>query len=536
MGRQLRRPVFYVTAKKLSELFKGLDRAHGTYQIDDTDVSEKVSGQALTLAQPPTLAMWQQHLDGTRSLGIVPIMDDGKCNWACIDIDTYKGDVCAQIVLFLKKYNIPFIVCRSKSGGAHVFVFFKEPVPAPKIIRKLNAIAKSMGHEGAEIFPKQVKIEPDQYGNWLNMPYFDEEVTLRYAFDKDGEQLTLDEFLKAAEKIKLTEKEFDAIQPPKLEFPFADGPPCLAQFAMQGGVSEGGRNNALMQMAAYAKFKYGEEGWKEETEKLNDLYIKPPLTGRELADTVFKSNDRRDYGYMCTHPPMVNVCNKRVCMQRQFGVGGAAEDQFEAEINLEDLKKLIYELPNGKMIDDNPKWELTIQNRVIRFPDTSFLQEQKKFATLCINKVNTYPPTLPAGRWRALIHDRLKNVEVVRIPFEQSDHAQTLEHLKDFLRNMAHAKNVSQLMDGLALNDKGVYRFRLESLVDFIREKTRRAVDADAIGEHLEAFEMRRQRSTVRIGAGHVAIVYWETDNEVLQMIESEIETPEQPDEPGVNF
>lgn len=523
-------------AEKLFELFKGLDRAHGTYTIDDTDISEKVSGQALTIATPPTVAMWQQHLAGDRSLGIVPIMDDGNCMWACIDIDTYKGDVCAQIVAFLKKYRIPFIVCRSKSGGAHVLVFFKEPIPAPVVIRKLNAIAKSMGHEGTEVFPKQIKLEPDQFGNWLNMPYFDAELTLRYAFDQDGTQLDLDQFIDWIEHHRLTRKEFDKIEPPKLEFPFADGPPCLAQFAMQGGVGEGGRNNALMQMAAYAKFKYGEEGWKEETEKLNDLYIIPPLTGRELSDTVFKSNDRRDYGYMCTHPPMVNVCNKRVCMQRQYGVGGAAEDQFEAEINLEDLRKLVYELPNGNIIDDAPKWELTIQGRVIRFPDTSFLQEQKKFATLCINKVNTFPPTLPAGRWRALIHERLKNVQIVRIPFEQSEHSQTLEHLKDYLRHMGHAKNVSQLMDGLALNDNGVYRFRLESLVDFIREKTRRSVDADQIGEHLDAFEMKRHRSTVRIGTGHAPIVYWEVDNETLQMSEAEIETPEQPDEPGVNF
>jgi hypothetical protein len=529
--------------EKLFELFKGLDRAHGTYKIDDTDISEKVSGQAMTLATPPTVDMWRQHLDGKRSLGIVPIMDDGNCNWACIDIDTYKGDVCAQIVQFLKKYKIPFIVCRSKSGGAHVYVFFKEPVPAPVIIRKMNAIAKSMGHEGAEVFPKQLKLEPDQYGNWLNMPYFDSELTLRYAFDRDGQQLDLDQFISLIEHNRLTRKEFEAIEPPKLEFPFADGPPCCAHFAMHG-IDEGGRNNALMQMSIYAKNKYGDD-WKEWTEKYNELHVNPPLNAREMSDTVFKSTDRRDYGYMCTHPPMVNVCNKRVCMQRQYGVGGAAEDQFEADVHLEDLRKLVYELPNGKVVDDAPKWELTIQGRVIRFPDTSFLQEQKKFATLCINKVNMFPPTLPAARWRMLVHDRLKNVQIVRIPFEQSEHSQTLEHLKDFLRHMAHAKNVAQLMDGLALNDNGVYRFRLESLVDYIREKTRRTVDADLIGEHLEAFEIKRQRSTVRVGTGHAPLVYWEVDNETLQMSESEIEPldepdkppkPAKPDEPGVNF
>ena len=34
--------------------------------------------------------MWQDHLDGKDpSLGIIPIMDDSKCYWGCIDVDMY---------------------------------------------------------------------------------------------------------------------------------------------------------------------------------------------------------------------------------------------------------------------------------------------------------------------------------------------------------------------------------------------------------------------------------------------------------------
>ena len=103
------------TEEKLFSLFQGLDRAHGTYKIDDTSLTEKVSGKAITIATPPTVDMWRQHLTGERSLGIVPIMDSGKCWWAAIDIDSYKGDVFSQIVKFVKKYKLPFVVCRSKS-------------------------------------------------------------------------------------------------------------------------------------------------------------------------------------------------------------------------------------------------------------------------------------------------------------------------------------------------------------------------------------------------------------------------------------
>ena len=35
--------------------------------------------------------LWQKHLNGTDSLGIIPINDDNECKWGCIDIDSYAG-------------------------------------------------------------------------------------------------------------------------------------------------------------------------------------------------------------------------------------------------------------------------------------------------------------------------------------------------------------------------------------------------------------------------------------------------------------
>jgi hypothetical protein len=30
---------------------------------------------------PESLELWKQHLDGTNSLGVIPINEDNKCKW-----------------------------------------------------------------------------------------------------------------------------------------------------------------------------------------------------------------------------------------------------------------------------------------------------------------------------------------------------------------------------------------------------------------------------------------------------------------------
>ena len=66
-----------------------------------------------------------RHLDGKDpALGIVPISSDNKCKWGCIDIDTYPFDHKKFIKKKLKeKKKIPIVLFRSKSGGAHCFIF-----------------------------------------------------------------------------------------------------------------------------------------------------------------------------------------------------------------------------------------------------------------------------------------------------------------------------------------------------------------------------------------------------------------------------
>ena len=58
----------------------------------------------------------------------------------------------------VKGFSFPLVTFRSKSGGAHLFLFAKEFIPASLMQSKLKAMADALGYAGSEIFPKQTEI------------------------------------------------------------------------------------------------------------------------------------------------------------------------------------------------------------------------------------------------------------------------------------------------------------------------------------------------------------------------------------------
>ena len=91
--------------------------------------------------------------------------------------------------------KLPLVVFRSKSGGAHVFLFTEVPVEAKIVRDKLLSISAILGYGGAEVFPKQIELKSEEdTGNFLNLPYFQGDKTTRYAFKIDGSAANLEEF------------------------------------------------------------------------------------------------------------------------------------------------------------------------------------------------------------------------------------------------------------------------------------------------------------------------------------------------------
>lgn len=126
-----------------------------------------------------------KHLKGEESLGIYPLLDDGTCKFAVIDFDFKdkedKENLTRQnaerIIYELGLIGIaPCWLEISRSGLAHVWIFFDKPVKAKSIRKVIGELLEKIGIQvrngQCEIFPKQDSLVPGQVGNYINLPYF----------------------------------------------------------------------------------------------------------------------------------------------------------------------------------------------------------------------------------------------------------------------------------------------------------------------------------------------------------------------------
>lgn len=204
-------------AQEFHELFSGNERHHGTHGAlpPRSAPSAKIKPDYRTLPGPATVELWLEHLNGTRALGIVPITDDHICYWGCIDVDDYNKFQHRDVAIRSERLGLPLIVCRSKSGGAHIYVFFSEPVCATKVRQFLFEIATILDFRSVEIFPKQAKLEVNadglrDKGSWINVPYFDARRGMRYAVLAE-KSLSVDEFVGVATDRRVAAKDLDDI-------------------------------------------------------------------------------------------------------------------------------------------------------------------------------------------------------------------------------------------------------------------------------------------------------------------------------------
>ena len=325
--------------EKFKDIFKGLERAHGCTKVSGPgENGVKVKGQSFVVRQPVTDDLWLRHLQGSQSLGIIPINEDNQCVWGCVDIDSYAGFDHKKLIDKIKNYSLPLVVCRSKSGGAHVFLFTTESVSAERMRDKLTEIKTLLGYGGSEVFPKQIQLKSqDDTGNFLNLPYFNGDDTTRYAFLENGDAASIEGFYGLYERNKQTPDQLNKIKIERPKSEYSDAPPCIELMSMNK-IPEGGRNNAMFHFGVYAKKKWPAE-WKSRITMFNIAASTNPLSESEV-DIIKRQHDKKDWGYKCNDTPMCNLCDKKLCRSRKYGIG--EEIVFPA---LTDLQKIKLEKP-----------------------------------------------------------------------------------------------------------------------------------------------------------------------------------------------
>ena len=430
--------------EKFIEIFKGLERAHGCTKVSaPIENGVKVKGQSFVVRQAVTPELWQAHLDGKQSLGIIPINDNNECRWGCVDIDSYAGFDHKKLIDKIKEAKLPLVVCRSKSGGAHVFVFVTKEVGAEVMRDKLTEIKTILGYGGSEVFPKQIKLKSqDDTGNFLNLPYFNCTNSTRYAFTEAGGADTIAGFFNSYERNKQTPQQLQQLKIERPVSEYSDGPPCIELMAINK-IPEGGRNNAIFHYGVYAKKKWPTE-WKSRITMFNIAASTTPLSESEV-DIIKRQHDKKDWGYKCNDVPMCNLCDKKLCKTRKYGIG----DELVFPL-LADLQKIKLE---------KPYYYLNVDGERLHLENVKFLKQQSLFQEACMEQLDFKPPTVKPKDWDMIINPLMKNHEPVEAPEGVTTADQLTNHLEEFCLNRHIGSDVTDLKKGSVWNHGGYHHF-----------------------------------------------------------------------------
>ena len=464
--------------EQFAHRFAGLRHGYSVFTpTKETREDGKAKGNYVTISQTITQKelhdLWGQHLKGEKGLGLVPIDENNSCVWGAIDIDEFTLDL-KGLAKKLKKFKLPLIVCRSKSGGAHLFLFVFDPVPASSLQKKLRQVASAIGFGQAEIFPKQSKLllERGDRGSSLNMPYFGGEDSTGYAFGAKGEVLSPDKFLEYTDTLVLTEKELTDLEvaPVVEDAQWLDqSPPCLEHLIAQG-FPKGMRNSGLFNVGVFLRKKFPDD-WEKKLEEINHKHMQPPLSAQEVL-SVAKQLQKKDYFYKCNDQPISSFCNSPLCRTRKFGVGASGGTPLFSNLT--------------KQNSDPPIWFLDVEGGRLEL-ETEELLNQTKFQRKCMDSLNIIPPKVRDNVWRSIIQQLLDVLTIIEVPKDASTEGHFNELLETFCTERP-AREKDEILLGKPWSNKGRTYFRLADLMDFLHRKNFREYPRNKLTAKLKDF------------------------------------------------
>jgi len=433
-------------------IFPGLNRAYGQFFITERK-GPKLDGYGKTIRELYDAELWKEHLDGKTGLGVIPIDENNQCKWACLDVDDYSVDIEKISKQFVKK-NL--IVCRSKSGGAHIFIFTKKPVSASSMINKLKDIVKKFGFVKYDLRPQQTQLlNKEDVGSWLNMPYFGGEQSDRYAL-YDGEVLTPDLFVKWVDKFAV-----DSLDDIDLGFIeklnksneiLPGGPPCLQELLSQGPLGEGSRNNGLFNLGVYLRKRFPDE-WQEKLEEYNDIHLDPPLKPREFT-SVLNSLDKKTYNYKCKDSPINAVCNRTKCLTREFG------------INDEGTMPILNSIT--KILTNPPQYFLTLSEKKVGPLSSKQVYSFIDFKQVVFENLDMLLPKINDRLWTETVNDLMSRVISVEAPKDSSNEGRLLDLLERFCTGSTSSTEIEDLLRSKAIIQETITEFRINDFMEFL--------------------------------------------------------------------
>jgi len=397
--------------KDFADLFSGNLRSYGQW--------DPATGNMVTEKAEVTEEHYRAHLEGRMGLGVVPVTDGGTCKFGCIDVDNHgKGsdgsdiDI-AALAAKIEHYRLPLVPTRSKSGGCHLYLFGQDYLPAKLVIRLLNSWRDMLQIKThVDIFPKQDSLVTSSgeksLGNWINLCYFKAEDTVRYAVNEKGEPISFELFVQMAQSKRVTVEQLQEMAARE----HLEAPPCI-QKMIHTGVESGSRNDAMYNVVVYLK-RARPETFFDDAMALNKTMFDKPL-GPAEAKKVIRSASRRDYLYKCSEDPCKSLCDRKVCVTREFGISMDEAKDLDAQDSLPQFTDLI------EYQSDPPRWGLHVNGTLIANIPTIILRDPAAMGNLIFERIKINIPKISQESWRRRVLDPLvPNLRVVEVPKEAS--------------------------------------------------------------------------------------------------------------------
>jgi len=447
------------SVKRFMAAFAGSEVAHGQTVVGRTKRNGKAEAKSFIVREPLTEKKVALHLSGGQGVGSIPINVENQSRFGAIDVDDYDLDL-REVVRRVKNSKVPLVVCRSKSGGAHLYLFLKTWVDAAILREYLTEISSALGFSGREIFPKQdtVLLERGDVGNFINLPYQNAENTLRYALDENGDAMTLEEFLRTVDQKRCNLSDLEPIMLRNAnidtELDLKNFPPCMQRIVAMGGW-ELNRNIGLFHVGCSMKKAYPDT-WKQALEEWNTRHMSPPLPAEEVSG-IQKQLDKKDYGFKCDEKPMSDYCDKELCRQVKYGIG-SGNLSYPTLTGLTIMKsdpRVFYVNVDGQRLELN----------------VNELNSPREFQKKALNDLSIRPPVMKDADWGQLVNRLLSEAVEVDVPPEATKRGRFLELLEEFCTSRVRAMAPEEVHLNKPWTDASYHFFKMKALMDFLKKK-----------------------------------------------------------------
>ena len=466
--------------KEFKKYFTGLTRNFGFCNISNGYTDPETgkirfrAGDYGWSGKPITDADYQQHLDGTKSIGIQPCNDNDLARFGAIDIDpkVYKDLNIKFYLNTIQEKELPLIPVKSKSGGLHLYLFTKELIKAKEIKDFLEQVLFLFKLPiTTEIFPKQTKLgsntDGDKInGNFINLPYFGKNE--RVALDPSGKEISFALFLNCIQLNTQTSEQLKNTSNGLIQKvltggadEFKDGPPCLEILSKEKMTD--GRDRFLYNYMVMAKKKYPDD-WKDKVLEAARNYFEFNATWKDdYIEKKIKNWDKETKGHTCNDPLLSPVCVKSECIKRRFGI-------------ISD-KKINWPLMNHLIKVDfkpDPEYYFTVENKKgesipVHAKDVNKLKDQKELRGLIMAQADIFPPPIKTTQFWEMINALLDTQDTV----QPAPGTRPTEILKKLLKehiNGPQATTYNSFLSGNVLKDENYAYFVYDDFYTFLKE------------------------------------------------------------------